>query len=133
MRCFFAPSMPQQVRTVMAQITGGMAHVHSRCIVHCDLKPPNIVVDTVGTVRIADFGNAAVHLPGLHRRASSRDVERYGVQEVTLWYRPLETLLGDAVLDYSVDVWSAGLILAEMASGQACHMAIGSISSGGRL
>ena len=114
----------------MAQIVCGMAHVHSRCIVHCDLKPQNLVVDARNNLQIADFGNAAVHLPGLHRRACSRDVALYGVKEVTLCYRPLETLLGDSSLGYSVDIWSAGLILAEMGTGKVCHMAIGSIGSG---
>jgi len=43
-------------RNYSRQILQGLAYLHSRQIIHCDIKPENILVDTHGTVKLADFG-----------------------------------------------------------------------------
>jgi hypothetical protein len=40
------------------EICAGLGHAHERGIVHCDLKPANLLIDASGTVRITDFGLA---------------------------------------------------------------------------
>ena len=42
---------------------------------------------------------------------------------VTLWYRPPDILLGDTNYDYAIDMWSVGVILAEMMMGMVALIA----------
>jgi serine/threonine protein kinase len=46
------------VRVYAAQITAGLAYLHSRRVVHGDIKPDNIVCDARGVLKLADFGSS---------------------------------------------------------------------------
>jgi cyclin-dependent kinase 2 len=70
-----------------------------------DLKPQNLLVSLSGMLKIADFGLA---------RAFSVPVKKYTHEVVTLWYRAPEILLGQEVYSPPVDIWSVGVIFAEM-------------------
>lgn len=43
---------------LFGQVCGAVAHAHARLVVHCDIKPSNVLVDTEGQVRLLDFGIA---------------------------------------------------------------------------
>ncbi len=43
---------------LLQQVCGGVAHAHQRLIVHCDIKPENILVTPDGTAKLLDFGIA---------------------------------------------------------------------------
>jgi serine/threonine protein kinase len=43
-------------RRLLGQIANGLGHLHSKIIIHNDLKPANILVGLEGHIRIADFG-----------------------------------------------------------------------------
>jgi len=90
----------------------GIDFCHSHRIIHRDLKPQNILIDGTGALKIADFGMA---------RAFSVPLPRYTHEVVTMWYRAPEILFGGGKEEYSlpVDVWSAGCIFGEMATGAA--------------
>jgi serine/threonine protein kinase len=47
-------------QTAFAQVAAGVAHLHGRNVVHRDLKPGNIFVNSRGEAKIGDFGFAAV-------------------------------------------------------------------------
>lgn len=72
-----------------------------------DLKPQNLLVNNTGELKIADFGLA---------RAFSLPIKKYTHEVVTLWYRAPEILLGQEVYCPPVDIWSVGVIFAEMVS-----------------
>ncbi|BGP24383.1 Cyclin-dependent kinase catalytic subunit [Rhodotorula toruloides] len=96
------------VAKFMSQLLLGLAHLHSRRILHRDLKPQNLLIDKHGNLKIADFGLA---------RAFGVPLRTYTHEIITLWYRPLEVLLGGRHYTTGVDVWSCGTIFAEMSTG----------------
>src|SRR5262249_28991312 len=49
---------PRQALTFFREIAEALAYVHSKGILHCDLKPANVLLDSRDHVRLADFGQA---------------------------------------------------------------------------
>jgi len=102
---------PSQIRDFNRQLLTGIEFCHANRIIHRDLKPPNLLIETSGLrLKIADFGLA---------RAFSLPVPQYTHEVVTVWYRPLEILLGSKLYSVPVDMWGVGCIFAEMATGSA--------------
>ncbi|KAM9843329.1 cyclin-dependent kinase 6 [Aulostomus maculatus] len=91
------------IKDVMLQLLRGLDFLHSNMVLHRDLKPENILISSHGEVKIADFGLARVYTFNIALTP--------GV--VTLWYRAPEVLLNSVYMS-SVDMWSAGCILAEL-------------------
>lgn len=98
---------PREWRGVVdhvVQVCRALSYVHSRRIVHFDLKPANILVDRDGVVRVVDFGIA---------RESPLDTSRMG----TLPYMAPEALLGPGDADHRADLYSLGITLYELLVG----------------
>ena len=100
---------PDQVKSFSYQLLLGMNYCHSNRIIHRDLKPQNLLINSQGVLKIADFGLA---------RAFSLPVPKYTHEVVTVWYRAPEILLGSQKYSIPIDNWSVGCILAEMANNQ---------------
>ncbi|KII63097.1 Cell division protein kinase 2 CRK1 [Thelohanellus kitauei] len=54
----------QDIRLISEQILSGVAYLHSRQVIHRDLKPGNILVSSSTDIRIADFGMGGVRISG---------------------------------------------------------------------
>ncbi|KAH7826056.1 putative Cell division control protein [Monocercomonoides exilis] len=100
---------PRLIKSFMYQLLKGIGYCHAHCIIHRDLKPQNILIDHMGNLKIGDFGLA---------RTFSVPLRPYSHEIVTLWYRAPEILLGCAKYSASVDIWSVGCIMAELALGK---------------
>ncbi|KAH7681383.1 [RNA-polymerase]-subunit kinase protein [Dioscorea alata] len=99
-----------QIKCYMKQLLCGLAHCHDRGVLHRDIKGSNLLIGNDGILRIADFGLSKFYSPGQRRPLTTR--------VVTLWYRAPELLLGATRYDASIDLWSAGCILAELFAGK---------------
>ncbi len=98
----------------------GLQAAHEHGIIHRDLKPANVMVDASGRLRILDFGLAKLRskMPG----DSSQDttlsvVTSQGAIVGTLPYMSPEQVTGQ-VVDHRTDLFSLGVMLYEMATGQ---------------
>eukprot|EP00756_Hemistasia_phaeocysticola_P019636 Hpha_TRINITY_DN15675_c0_g2::TRINITY_DN15675_c0_g2_i1::g.98772::m.98772 len=97
------------VQDLMLQLCHAIDFCHSRGVLHRDLKPQNLLISKSHVLKLADFGlGRAVGIP----------VKKYTHEVVTLWYRAPEVLLGSTDYGTGVDIWSAGCIFAEIATGQ---------------
>ncbi len=107
---------PADVFRLGLQLAQGLAAAHQQGIVHRDLKPGNLRLTTDGRLKILDFGLAQfMPQPSEH----GLTVTLTQSQEVTgtLPYMAPEQLRGEAA-DARSDVWSAGAVLHEMATGR---------------
>lgn len=97
------------VRIFLFQVLRGLAYCHDRRILHRDLKPQNLLINSKGELKLADFGLA---------RAKSLPTKTYSNEVVTLWYRPPDVLLGSIEYTMSIDMWGVGCIYFEMIAGR---------------
>jgi serine/threonine-protein kinase len=99
-----------QVLDIVAQVAQGLAYAHEFDIIHRDIKPANIMVVRDGHVKITDFGIA--------RMASSAVRTQTGMVLGSPKYMSPEQVMGK-LLDQRSDIFSLGVMLYEMLTGQA--------------
>jgi len=109
MDTYGSPLPPEKIKSFMFQLLRGVAFCHERHVLHRDLKPQNLLINRKGELKLADFGLA---------RAFGIPVNTFSNEVVTLWYRAPDVLLGSRSYDTSIDIWSAGCIMAEMFTGR---------------
>eukprot|EP00053_Salpingoeca_punica_P015494 m.143028 g.143028 ORF g.143028 m.143028 type:complete len:494 (+) comp16729_c1_seq2:350-1831(+) len=93
------------IRYLTTQILRGLKYMHSAGVLHRDLKPQNILINSNLEARICDLGLARVSAP--------RDGLSTGYV-TTRWYRAPEVMLTWQHYTNALDMWSVGCILAEM-------------------
>lgn len=93
-------------KVFLYQILRGLKFLHSASVIHRDLKPGNLLVNSDCLLKICDFGLA---------RTEELDRNKCMTQEVvTQYYRAPELLMGAHHYSYAIDVWSVGCIFAEL-------------------
>jgi len=111
------PMSETAVITLGTQIAGALADAHAENVIHRDLKPANVVVTPRGQAKVLDFG-LAKYLKPLGSTSSGLDsLTRTGRAVGTLPYMAPESFRG-AKADVRSDVYSAGAVLYEMATGR---------------
>ena len=95
------------------EICDGVQHGHLRGVIHCDLKPANLLVDEEGRPHIIDFGVARLALP-----RANEDAPRLHGPAGTWRYMAPEELDG-GLPDVRADVYALGVSLYELLCGQA--------------
>ena len=104
-----------------ADLTDAVAAAHEKGIIHRDLKPGNIMVDNRGSIKILDFGIAKITElaapDSRDRRLPTYSGTEPGMVMGTVPYMSPEQLLGKR-LDGRTDIFSLGVVLYQMATGQ---------------
>jgi len=111
---FIDPARPLPigwVGAVAAQICTVLSHAHAIPVVHRDLKPDNVMLCPDGTVKLLDFGIAAILRPNITRITST------GTPIGTRHYMSPEQILGGQIAPYT-DLYALGCLLHELFSGR---------------
>ncbi len=99
------PIPPQEAAQLMREIAIGLVHAHNRGVLHCDLKPANVLLDHDRRPRLADFGQS---------RLSHEQSPALG----TLFYMAPEQADLNAVPDARWDVYALGALAYCMLTGE---------------
>lgn len=100
-----SPFSEGQVKRLVSQLLSALSFLHSRNILHRDLKLSNMLYSEEGNLKLADFGLSRTNLPPLTPKV------------VSLWYRPPELLFGAEEYSFEIDMWGAGCAFAEFILG----------------
>jgi serine/threonine protein kinase len=100
------PRLPMsKVLDIILQVCSGLSYAHEQGIVHQDIKPGNVFIQSDGRAKIVDFGLSCP--PG------TIDCSLPG----TVYYMSPEQIVGESV-DERTDIYSLGILVYEMISGQ---------------
>lgn len=97
----------KEARFYGAQIIVGLQYLHSHKIIYRDLKPENVLLDSEGNIKLADFGICRL----------LEEKEKAETLVGTTQYLAPEVILFDAGYDFSIDCWSLGCCLYEIVVG----------------
>ncbi|OWP05679.1 serine/threonine-protein kinase [Marssonina coronariae] len=93
------------IKAWMGMMTRAVWFCHENFVLHRDIKPNNLLIAADGEVKLGDFGLA---------RSFSDPYRIMTSNVITRWYRPPELLFGAKHYSGAVDIWSIGLVFAEL-------------------
>eukprot|EP01147_Barroeca_monosierra_P010531 gene10530-2658_t len=99
----------EHVRYFMFQLLSGLQFIHASGVLHRDIKPGNLLINSNCSLKICDFGMA--------RALASTPEEHSGFMTAyvaTRWYRAPEVMLSFYKYTQAIDVWSVACVLGEM-------------------
>lgn len=103
-------------RYIIYQVLKAMKYIHSGQVLHRDMKPSNLLLNSECFVKVADFGLAR----SIDAQEDPSQVSMPVLTDyvATRWYRAPEILLGSTKYTKGVDMWSVGCILGELLGGK---------------
>ena len=100
------------IKMVSTQLLLGLKTLHENGIIHCNLKPSNILLDEFGNVKICDFKRTLKV-----KEMSIEDIKKTKTS-MTPCYTAPEIFTENGIYSFKSDLWALGCIMYEMAVGQ---------------
>ncbi|KAK3078942.1 hypothetical protein LTS18_006151, partial [Coniosporium uncinatum] len=110
------------ISNFVRQILTGLTYLHSRDIIHRDIKGANILVDNKGAVKISDFGISKRMSAGTLSASANplkRGNNRVSLQGSVFWMAP--EVVKQTAYTRKADIWSLGCLIVEMFTGHHPH------------
>eukprot|EP01064_Diplonema_japonicum_P004852 TRINITY_DN13193_c0_g1_i1.p1 TRINITY_DN13193_c0_g1~~TRINITY_DN13193_c0_g1_i1.p1 ORF type:complete len:291 (+),score=46.67 TRINITY_DN13193_c0_g1_i1:706-1578(+) len=108
-------------RPLMAQVLSGLAYLHSRRVIHYDLKPANILFFSPSEIKLTDFGlSKSMEAVAKSHAGDETCIELTSQGTGTYWYLPPECFETRFVpkVTAKVDIWAAGVVFYQMLFGK---------------
>lgn len=118
------PLAEKEIVRLGSQLAEGLEAAHQHGVIHRDLKPGNVRITADARVKILDFGLARIVHGEAGPAAVTESLTETGLVAGTLPYMAPEQLLGSS-LDPRTDIWAAGCVLYEMATGRRPFLGFG--------
>ena len=113
---------PEQALLLVPRICEALQFAHDHGVLHRDIKPENILLDTRGVPKLADFGIAKLMGDGTEEShatpASHPGLTAIGSTLGTAAYMAPEQIEKPATVDHRADIYSLGVVLYEMLTGE---------------
>lgn len=100
-----------EIHSILTSVFTVLDYSHRKGVIHRDIKPGNIMINNAGKVKVMDFGIA---------RIESSELTQTGTILGTPGYMSPEQLIGEKV-DFRTDIYSAGIVLYEMLTGERAY------------
>ena len=106
---------PNEALEIVPKICEALHYAHEQKILHRDIKPENILLDSKGSVKIADFGIAKL-LGGASKE--NLTLTSTGHALGTPHYMAPEQIENPTQVDHRADIYSLGVVLYELLTGE---------------
>lgn len=105
---------PQQALAIVPHLCDALQYAHDKGVVHRDIKPENILMSVDGSVKIADFGLSRI------LGSDNKQLSLTGTHQImgTPRYMAPEQLEGTHDVDHRADIYSLGVVIYEMLTGE---------------
>jgi predicted Ser/Thr protein kinase len=105
---------PREALAIVPQVCDALQYAHDQGVVHRDIKPENVLLDRSGRVKIADFGLAKLLGKGPDDFTLTRTQQVMGTPR----YMAPEQIERPTAVDHRADIYSLGVVLYEMLTGE---------------
>ena len=105
---------PQQALALVPGICEALQFAHDHGVLHRDIKPENILLDTHGQPKLADFGIAKL----VEEKVAEAPLTTSGAALGTAAYMAPEQIEQPSLVDHRADIYSLGVVLYEMLTGE---------------
>ncbi len=107
------PLPPGEALRIVREVCDALHYAHEQGVVHRDIKPANILLDSAGGVKVSDFGIAQ-----FAHEEIARGLTATGTLLGTPDYTAPEQLAPQGAVDQRADIFSVGVMLYELLTGQ---------------